>query len=362
MVHEHDQTAHDQNAHPVSRRTLLKGAAGLGLAAATGTVLTACGSAGDRGRQASVSDANGRLETTSIRLFSLPPSNCIAAQYMAEPFLREEGFTEVQYPRLAPKETLAKVIAGECDIGLWYMPPLARHIATGAPFVMLSGVHLGCWQVVATGDIKSMRDFTGKTVSVISRDFTDGMFMAMTLANVGLDLNKDVKLVNNPPSEYARLLSSGEVDAVVAVPPVSTDLQAKGIGHVVLDSVTDPPWSNYYCCTAFANRTWMENHPVAASRALRAILKGADVVVKDPDGAARVLVDRGYTNNYDYTCEILREVPYNVWRDFDPVDSVRFYSLRLKEAGFIDSTPEEILERGTDFRYLEQLKRELKDA
>lgn len=362
MVHGHDRTSHDQNAHPVSRRTLLKGAAGLGLAATTGTLLTACGSGASGESQASRPDADGPLETTTIRLFSLPPSNCIAAQYMAEPFLREEGFTEVQYPRLVPKDTLAKATAGEFDFGLWYMPPLARHIADGAPFVMLSGVHLGCWQVVATGDIKSIRDFKGKTVSVISPDFTDGMFMAMTLANVGLDLNKDVKLVNNPPSEYARLLSSGEVDAVVAVPPISTDLRAKGIGHVVLNSVTDPPWSNYYCCTAFANRTWMEKHPVAATRALRAMLKGADVVAKDPDGSARVLVDRGYTDNYDYTCEILKEVPYNVWRDFDPVDSVRFYSLRLKEAGFIDSTPEEILIRGTDFRYLEQLKRELKEA
>ena len=345
----------------LSRRVLLRGAAGIGLAAATGTLLPACGRGGGESR-AKGPDGDGPLETTSIRLFSLPPANCIAAQYMAEPFLREEGFTDVQYIPLAPKDAFSRITAGEVDFGVWYMANLAPRIADGAPLVMLGGIHLGCWQVVATGDIKTMTDFKGKTVSIISPDFTDGMFMAMTLANVGLDLRKDVKVVNYPPSEYARLLSSGEIDAVVATPPVATDLRAKGIGRVVINSVADPPWSNYYCCTAFAHRAWMEKHPAAAKRALRAMLKGADVVSKDPDGAARFMVDRRYTNNYDYTCQILREVPYDVWRDYDPVDSMRFYALRLKEAGLMDITPEEILKRGTDFRYLTELKRELKEA
>ena len=186
--------------------------------------------------------------------------------------------------------------------------------------------------------------------------------MAMTLANVGLDINKDVTVVNPPPSEWARLLSSGEVDGVVAVPPFAQDLRAKGIGRVVINSVVDPPWSNYYCCTAWAKRSWMEQHPGAAKRALRAMLKGADVVAKDVEGSARFMVDRGYTSNYDYTCDLYRQMPYDVWRDYEPADSVRFYTLRLKEAGLIDATPEQILERGTDFRYLTQLKKELRSA
>lgn len=53
----------------------------------------------------------------------------------------------------------------------------------------------------------------------------------------------------------------------------------------------------------------------------------------------------------------LREIPYNVWRELDPLDSIRFYALRLKEAGLIKSTPEQIIEDGTDFRFLGELKR-----
>jgi NitT/TauT family transport system substrate-binding protein len=118
----------------------------------------------------------------------------------------------------------------------------------------------------------------------------------------------DVDVVNYPPSENARILSSGEVDAVVAFPPIAEDLLAKGIGTVVVNSITDPPRSNYYCCTAVTNREWMAKHPVATKRALRAILRGADVVGKEPDHAARFMVDSGHSENFNYTCDILKEI------------------------------------------------------
>ena len=347
----------------LTRRQVLRGAAGLGLAAATGTLLTACGSEGGEESEASEPGPDAPPETTSIRLWSVPNLQCIAAQYMAEPFLRDEGFTDVQYPRYAPKDLLGDLGDGRLEFGVGYAAAFIPMIEAGAPLVMLGGVHVGCWQVFGTGDIKSLRDFKGKTVSVIGPTFTDGIFMAMILNDVGLDLRKDVTIANYPPSENARILSSGEVDAVVAFPPVSKDLRVRGIGTVVLNSITDPPWSNYYCCTAVTTREWVEKHPVATKRALRAVLKGADVVAKDPDRSARFMVDRGYSDNFDYTCDILKEIPFNnIWRDFDPVDSVRFYALRLKQAGLIKSTPDEIIKRGTDFRYLNELRRELKEA
>jgi len=348
----------------LTRREVLRGAAGVGLAVAAGTLLPACGSGGGGKAVASGPHEDGPPETTSIRLYSVANVACHAPHFMAEQFLREEGFTDVQYPAYAGKAAIDAFANGEIQFGTGYANAWIPLIDAGAPLVMLGGVHVGCWKIFGTGDIHSMRDFKGKTVSIIDRIWSDGVFMAMTLQSVGLDIQRDVKLVNHPPSDNARLLSSGEVDAVVAFPPISKDLEAKGIGRVVLNSMTDPPWSNYYCCTAVVNRDWMKKHPVATKRALRAVLKGADVVHKDPIGSARSMLNKGVVSNanFDYTCQALKEIPYHIWRDFDPVDSVRFYSLRMKEAGLIKSTPKDILKRGTDFRYLEQLKRELKEA
>jgi NitT/TauT family transport system substrate-binding protein len=56
----------------------------------------------------------------------------------------------------------------------------------------------------------------------------------------------------------------------------------------------------------------------------------------------------------------MKDVPYGRWRDFDAEDTVRFYALRLQEAGMIKSTPQKIIAQGTDWRFLNELKRELK--
>ena len=56
----------------------------------------------------------------------------------------------------------------------------------------------------------------------------------------------------------------------------------------------------------------------------------------------------------------MREIPYAKWREYDPEDTVRFYALRLNEVGMIKSSPQKIIAQGTDWRFLKELKRELK--
>ena len=77
---------------------------------------------------------------------------------------------------------------------------------------------------------------------------------------------------------------------------------------------------------------------------------------------AQLLVDRGYTDTarYDYALQALNEIRYDVWRDFDPEDTLRFYALRLHEAGLIKSSPQKLIAEHTDWRFLSELKRELK--
>jgi len=56
----------------------------------------------------------------------------------------------------------------------------------------------------------------------------------------------------------------------------------------------------------------------------------------------------------------MRELPYGKWREYDPEDTIRFYTLRLHEVGMIKSSPQKILAQGTDWRFLNELKKELK--
>jgi NitT/TauT family transport system substrate-binding protein len=93
---------------------------------------------------------------------------------------------------------------------------------------------------------------------------------------------------------------------------------------------------------------------------LRAVLKGADVCAAEPALVARVLVESGYAADYDLSLQALREIPYAPWREYDHEDTIRFFALRLHEAGLINSSPQTIIANGTDWRFLEAVKQELK--
>jgi len=77
------------------------------------------------------------------------------------------------------------------------------------------------------------------------------------------------------------------------------------------------------------------------------MLKAADLCGVDPERAAKLLVDNGVTAPYEFVVQTLKEVPYGKWRDYDPEDTMRFYALRLHEAGMIKSGPQTILAQGT---------------
>ena len=93
---------------------------------------------------------------------------------------------------------------------------------------------------------------------------------------------------------------------------------------------------------------------------MRAILKAADLCANEPARVARAMVDRRFTDRYDYALQTISDVPYDKWREYDPEDTLRYYALRLHELGRIKSIPQKIIAENTDWRFLNELKRELK--
>ena len=137
-------------------------------------------------------------------------------------------------------------------------------------------------------------------------------------------------------------------------------MRERKIGHVVVDSALDRPWSQYFCCFVTAHREFVRKYPVATKRATRAIIKAAGICATQPEQAARLITDKGYTPRYDYALQVMKSLPYDRWNVLDPADTLRFYALRLHEAGMIKSSPQKILAQGTDWRFLNELKKELK--
>ena len=82
--------------------------------------------------------------------------------------------------------------------------------------------------------------------------------------------------------------------------------------------------------------------------------------MSDPARVARTIVERGFTDRYDYALQSLSDVPYDKWREYDPEDTIRFYTPRLHDADLIKSTPQKIIAENTDWRFFNELKSELR--
>lgn len=322
--------------------------------------LALAGTAGLLGLKPEQVAAEPPLETTTLRLVRSPGDLCLAPQYVAEQLLRDEGFTEVQYLKKdGLREFEIALSSGEANISMCFAPNAAIRLDAGDPIVILAGGHIGCFELVGTNHVHAVRDLKGKTVSVPELRAGAITFIASMAAYVGLAHN-DINWVTHSPAEAMQLLAEGRIDAFLVYPPELQELRTKHIGHTMVNGTLDRPWSQYFCCMVAGNREFVHEYPAATKRALRALLKAMDICGREPERAARLLVDKGYTSNYEYAVQALKEIPYGNWREYNPEDTVRFYALRLHEVGMIKSSPQKIIAEGTDWRFLNELKKELK--
>jgi NitT/TauT family transport system substrate-binding protein len=298
--------------------------------------------------------AERELEITSVRLAKVPVI-CFAPQYVCEALLRAEGFTDVRYvdTTAALSEDLGR---GRFAFGSSLSLDHIGAIDAGVPITMLTGVHGGCYELFAHGEIRGIADLKGKSVGMLG---TTALIATLT-AYVGLDPKRDLTMVADPADRPFDLFTESKLDAFLAFPPQPQELHARKIGHVILRTAVDRPWSQYFCCTLAGNREFVARYPAATKRVIRAFLKAADLCASAPEQAARLIVDGGFTERYDYALQTLTENPYTAWREFDAEDSIRFYALRLHELGLIKNSPKRILADGTDWRFLDEVKRELK--
>jgi NitT/TauT family transport system substrate-binding protein len=336
----------------------------------TNAVLAGAAGLGGFGTWGKALAAEPPPEMTTIR-FEKDTAACIAPQVFQE-LLHAEGFTDIRYVDLtevrmrradaAGSTPFGDMIArGEVDFGRDFAPSHVLAMNAGTPVTVLAGLHLGCFEVFGKDEIRTLADLKGRTVGFDKlAAASDRPLLTIMTSLVGLDPAKDLHWVTDPSLQPMDLFVKGKIDAFLAGPPVLQEVRARNIGHVIVSSITDRPWSEHYCCMLATRTEFAQKYPVATKRVLRAILKAADLCVSEPKRVAQLLVDQGYAKRYDYALQALSDVRYDVWRDYDPEDTLRFYALRLHEAGLIQSSPNKLIAEHTDWRFLDEIKRELK--
>jgi NitT/TauT family transport system substrate-binding protein len=320
------------------------------------TVMSAAGALG-LFRPPRVLAAEGPLETTSVRLFKSSLICSAAPQFAAEGLLRAEGFKEIAYVEV-PRTELAQAFSdGMVDFTVTFAVNHIQAIDRGAPITILAGVHAGCYELFAREGLGSITELKGKRVGLQAGS---PALLKLMAAQVGLDPERDFQWVIDPKVKPLDLFAEGKIDAFLGFPPEPQELRARHAGHVILDTTVDRPWSQYFCCMLGGNREYVQKHPIATRRVVRAILKATDLCAQEPARLAQNISNRGLIGRYDYDRQALSELPYYKWREYNAEDTIRFYSLRLHETGLIKATPNQIMAENTDWHFFDELKRELK--
>jgi len=269
-----------QHARQFSRRTFLSG-------------VTLVGATGLLGLMPRSVAAEPPPETSTFRI-GQSPAICFAPQYLAaEQLFQAEGFVDVQYV----KRPMAfdTIVSGEADFTSSDVNSMIVSIDKGQPIVILAGLHIGCYELFVTDQIQSIRGLAGKQVAIPGLHSSRHLMLSAMLSYVGVDPRRDIHWVTQPASESMALLAEGKIDAFLGFPPEPQELRARRVGHVLLSTTVDRPWSQYFCCFVAANRDFVRKHPIATKRALRAILKAANVCALEPERAARFLVDHWFS-------------------------------------------------------------------
>jgi NitT/TauT family transport system substrate-binding protein len=323
------------------------------------TTLSAAGAAGVIGGRGSLAD-EGPPETTTVRLPRFFPASCEIPEYRAEELLRAEGLTDVRFVEEGSGDSSQWIARGELDFDWNYAAIHIASIEAGVPITVLAGMHSGCLELIANDSIHSIAGLKGKKVGIYDNNSSPHVLVTLMAAYIGLDPARDIEWVTGGDATSKQLFIDGKIDAFLAIPPEPQELRDRHIGHTILATSVDQPWSEYYCCMLAGTAEYVRQYPVATKRVLRALLKGVDFCVSQPELVARQMADGGFAANYDYALRTMSDARYDRWREFDPEDSLRFYALRMYEVGIIKTNPNQLIAEASDWRFLNELKRELK--
>ena len=347
----------------VTRREVLRRGMGAAAALTAGPFLASCAPAAVSAPTATAALPTatatlGPPETTSIRLAA---GACDSAIFGAERYLREEGFTDVQFTDVA---TTTAIAAGNAHIGNAFPQALFGSVESGPKVVSLGGLHPGCNEIWAQPGIASVKDLKGRTITVTSKALTNLPYtwMAMALKQAAVD-PKDVNFVVQADADLLKLYLDGKSDAVYVATTAAAALKANPAnkGKIIFSQVMDEPWKSNNCCFIIASEPWYRANPIAAKRAMRAIYRTADALPADRADAAKLATDKGLfggTPALANVREAANMVPLD-WRSYDLEKAVRFYTPLLTDVGVLKTSTDDLL-KAIDLKIFKELSTELK--
>jgi NitT/TauT family transport system substrate-binding protein len=203
---------------------------------------------------------------------------------------------------------LGKIHLGQQPIMMFLKP-----IEEGLDVKMTAGVHKGCLRIQASinGRVNTVEDLRGKKIGVPGMGTPPFIFANRVFSRNRIDPKTEVEWRVFPSGELGLALQKGEVDAVATSEPIGSLLLAEEKVRNIADLGVDKLYSGEYCCSLMLNAKFATNSRETCGSSVRAILKGAKWVEKNPRAAARLSVEKGYlASNPELNAKALAALPF----------------------------------------------------
>ena len=280
----------------------------------------------------------------------------MAPQYVAEDLLRGEGFTDVQYVPTGQKGFYQALGSGEADIAGDFAAPLIIQLDKGMPIVVLGGVHVGCFELFGTERVRDDPRPEGEDGRRARAGYAAAHLFLPAWRPMSAWIPQGHHLGHASVGRVDAAPRRGKIDAFMGFPPEPQELRAKRSATWWSTVPSTGPGLSTSAAWSSATGTSSRKYPVATKRALRAILKAADICALSRSGPPRPWWTRGVRSATTTRSRRMKDIPYAPVAGYDPEDTMRFYALRLHEIGMIKSSPQKIIAQGTDWRFLRSSK------
>jgi NitT/TauT family transport system substrate-binding protein len=188
---------------------------------------------------------------------------------------------------------------GTIDVTNNLLATLIQPIANGLEVKIPLGIHTGCQKVLVRRDssIRTPADLKGKKIGTTGMASSSTVITQRYLAELGIGVttkNLEVEWVIYQQADLPLALERGQVDAIALGDPTAYLTEQEYGARVIINQATDDYLKDEFCCVVVANTAFVQNHPLAAAKFVRAIQKASAFVQENPDETARILAEGNY--------------------------------------------------------------------
>lgn len=249
-------------------------------------------------------------EAVKVRMGNLPVINGLPLYYALEKGYFKEAGIELELTKFeSPNQIIDALLQDRIDfsstsgaMGITgvadYKNPgkLKIYAATGGSIETPNEILL----IPVDSNLTSIQDLRGKKLGILGGTIQWRTITRHVLAENGMDMDKDVTIVELAPSFQIQALASKQINALLALEPIPTVIKEKNIGKELIRGPAELTIANpLYVGAGIVRVGFAQENPETTQKVLEIFRKAIKDINEDPDSARQYL--KGYTPLDDST-------------------------------------------------------------